>query len=436
MGDLWAGLPVPAQDALVALALLLPSAVLGALVLRGFAPFRLVRAMLWRFRWINLVFVLLIAAAVAIGTGLTAQERGLRQGTARAADPFDLVIGAPGSEVTLMLATVYLQPSDMPLLTGAQYAEIAGDPDVALSAPIAFGDSFDGAPVVGTTADFVTHLAGPLAEGRMFATASEAVAGAFAPVAVGSRFSPAHGHGATSEEDAHGPSELVVTGRMALTGTPWDRAILVPVEAVWLVHDLGDGHAPGEGGRIGPPFDAAAFPGTPAFIVRADEVWANYALRSRYTRADMMAVFPGAVLAQLHGLMRDVREAMSLLAVVTQGLVAVAVLAGLILLTRIFSRQLALLRAVGAPRRFVLAVVWSYSATLVAAGAALGLALGWIAAATLSRVITARTDILVTARIGWTEVDLVAGFVSLSLVVALLPAYVASRRSVLSDLRS
>lgn len=335
-----------------------------------------------------------------------------------------------------MLAAVYLQPSDVPLLTGAQYAEVAGDPDVTLAAPIAFGDSYQGAPVVGTTADFVTHLAGDLAEGRMFATSAEAVAGAFAPVAVGETFTPAHGHGPAAEADAHEGAGYAVTGRMRPTGSPWDRAILVPVEGVWEVHGLANGHAPGAGDRIGPPFDADHFPGTPAILVRADALWGNYALKSRYSRPDMMAFFPGTVLAQLHGLMRDVREAMSLLAIVTQVLVTVSILAGLMILTRIFARGLALLRAIGAGRRFVFAVVWSYSATLIAAGSLLGLALGWLAAMGFSRIITARTDVLVTATVTWTEVQLVAGFVSLTLLLALLPALAATRRQLLTDLRN
>ncbi|WP_210527934.1 FtsX-like permease family protein [Rubellimicrobium arenae] len=447
MPDLWAGLPPVAQDVAVAALLALPGLLVGFAVLRGFAPWRLVRAMLWRFRWANLVFVLLIAVSVAVGVGLTAQERGLRQGSARAAERFDLVLGAPGSELTLTLAAVFLQPTDVPLLTGAQYAEVAADPDVALATPIAFGDSFEGAPVIGTTAPFVEHLAGRLAEGRLFATPSEAVAGAFAPVGPGDRFSPAHGQGEGAGEHAHHGSDYAVVGRMRPTGSPWDRAILVPVEGVWRVHGLADGHAPeahddqdhahdDESTRIGPPFDPAHFPGTPAILVRADEVWANYALRSRYTRADMMAVFPGTVLAQLHGLLRDVREAMSLLAVVTQGLVAVAVLAGLVLLARLLARSLALLRAIGAPRRFVLAVVWSYSAALILTGAALGLLLGWFAAAALSRIITQRTEVLVTAGLGWGEIQQVCVFASLALALALVPAALAGLRSPLRDLRS
>lgn len=436
MADLWLSLPVGLQDALVALALLAPGVLVGLVAMHGFRPWPLAGAMLWRFRGANAVFVALIAVAVALGAGLTAQERALRQGSAQAAEPFDLVLGAPGSEVALVLAAVYLQPTDLPLLSGQVFAEVAADPDVDLAAPIAFGDSVAGAPVVGTTAEFVEHLSGPLAEGRMFADHLEAVVGAYAPASLGEALEPAHGHGEMAEHGAHSGTTYEVVGRMPPTGSPWDRAILVPVEAVWDLHALPNGHAPERAEQLGPPFDAEWFPGTPAILVRANEVWANYALRDRYTRADVMGVFPGTVLAGLYGLLRDVREAMSLMAVVTQGLVVAAVLAGLALLVRVFARGLALLRALGAPRRFVLALVWTYAAALVGLGAGLGLALGWAVAAILSRIVTSRTDVLVVARISWTEAQLVAGFVSLALLLALLPAVLASRRAPLEDLRA
>jgi putative ABC transport system permease protein len=445
MLDLWANQSATVQDALFALLLVMPAIIAGVIVLRGYAPGALVMAMLRRFAGVNAVFILLIAISVAVGIGLTAQERGLRQGSAAAAAKFDLVVGAPGSEITLMLAAVYLQPSDVPLLTGAQYAQLAAADGVTLAAPIAFGDSFDGAPVVGTTAAFVTYLAGPLADGVMFAQPGQAVAGAYAPVIVGQTFMPIHGvedahHGAEDGEDHEDHEEhnapTLITGRMAATGTPWDRAILVPVEAVWMVHGLANGHAPGHDDHLGAPFDADYFPGTPAVLVRATGISALYALQSHFSTADTMAVFPGTVLAQLHALMRDVRTAMSLLALVTQGLVTLAVLAGLMILGRLYTRHLSLLRALGAPRRFVFAVVWSYSAVLIIIGAGLGLVLGWGAATGISALITARTDVLVTASLGWTEVHLVAGFVSLTLLFATLPAFAALRRPVLDGLRT
>src|SRR4028118_1032682 len=139
LADLWLSLPVWMQDALVALALLLPGLLTGLIVVRGFRPWPLARAMLWRFRGANAVFVALIAVAVALGAGLTAQERALRQGSARAAEPFDLVLGAPGSEISLVLAAVYLQPTDLPLLSGEIFAEGVADPEGALAAPAGLG---------------------------------------------------------------------------------------------------------------------------------------------------------------------------------------------------------------------------------------------------------------------------------------------------------
>ena len=446
MRDLWLSLPATTQDLLLTLALLLPAGLVGVLTLRGFAAGGLIRAMLIRFRGANAIFVALIALSVALGVGLTAQERALRQGSARAADKFDLVIASPGSEITLMLAAVYLQPTDVPLLTGAQFAEVATAPGVALAAPIGFGDSIMGAPVVGTTAEFVSHLAGPLAEGRLFAASSEAVAGAFVPFAVGDSFSPVHGMEADDDAGAGAGAEhdhdhdhdvtYTITGRMAPTGSPWDRAVLVPIEDVWEIHGLANGHAPEAGARIGPPFDAAYFPGTPAIIVKAQNLGATYALQSQFSRSDMMAFFPGTVLAQLHGLMGDIRAAMSLMAGVTQVLVTIAILSGMTILVRVFARSLALLRAIGAPSRFVFAVVWGYAACLIACGALIGLALGGLAAWGLSAIITARTDIALTASLGWSEVHLVAGFVSLTLVLALVPALVAIRRPLVPDLRA
>ena len=48
-------------------------------------------------------------------------------------------------------------------------------------------------------------------------------------------------------EHAHGDhADLVVVGRMQPTGTPWDRAVVVPIEYNWLAHDLPIGHAAGE----------------------------------------------------------------------------------------------------------------------------------------------------------------------------------------------
>lgn len=439
LNDLWMSLPNAAQDLALLILLLAPSGLIALWVLHGLAPRALTQAMLRRYAPVNLVFVGLVAISVALGVGLISQERALRQGSARAADKFDLIVAAPGSEVTAMLAAVYLQPSDLPLLTGAQYAELARADGVALAAPLAFGDSWQGHPVVGTTAGFVTHLSDGALTGRMFAAHHEAVAGALAPVAIGDRLMPAHGAVEIdeAEQDDHTSHDMhyEIVGKLPATGSPWDRAILVPVEAVWEVHGLANGHDAATAEQIGPPFSPDHFPGTPAVVIKADQIFQTYALRTEFSRADMMAFFPGAVLSQLHGLAREVREAMSLLTLVCQILVAIAILSGLILITRLFARNLAVLRALGASPRFLLAVVWSYAATLLSLGTVLGLGLGIGASAWMSQILTARSSVQISATPGWTELHLTAGFLTLALICALLPGLLAVRRSPLADLR-
>ena len=89
--------------------------------------------------------------AVALGIAISAQERALRQGSARAADRFDLVVGAPGSQTELLMNVVYLQPSAVELLKPEISPGLA-EPKAELVAPIGYGDSVEGFSVVGTTA--------------------------------------------------------------------------------------------------------------------------------------------------------------------------------------------------------------------------------------------------------------------------------------------
>ena len=488
--DLWDMLPLAAQDAALALALLAPGLVAGALVCRGFRPWGPARALLARNRGLNLLLAGLMALSLGLGAALTSQERALREGTARAADPFDVIVAAPGDRLSLMLAAVYLEPTDAPLLDGAALARLQADPRIETLAPIAFGDSFAGAPVVGSTQGFVARL-GTLAEGRVFARAEEAVAGALSPLAVGARFSPAHGAGAAAEHDAHEGHEFAVVGRLAPTGSPWDRALIVPVEAVWAVHGLATGHAPqaradrhahgaeevghahgaeehrgghagderpgehsagadhgaqahahanaqahDEAAPIGPPFDPDHFPGTPAFLLSGKTLWANYALRNAYDGGGSMAFFPGAELARLHGLLGDVRALMSLMAGLSQALVAAGAMAGLAALARLFAPRLALARALGAPRRFTLAVMWSYAAALIGAATLGGLLIGWAGAAIAARIVTAETQIALSPGLGWPEIRLAAAFFSGGAILALIPACIAFRRPAAEDLRA
>jgi putative ABC transport system permease protein len=383
------------------------------------------------------VFVLLIAVATAIGVAVSAQETALRNGSARAADKFDLVVAAPGSQLDVTLAAVYLRPGSVPLLLPSDTARALAEPRVKFAAPLGYGDWYNGSPIIGTISPFVDYLSGGLKSGRMFATESEAVAGAAVGAPDGVAFHPTHGL-AHDDDDGdrvvheHGAAYTIV-GRMKPSGTPWDNAIIVPIEAVWRVHQLPTGHANGDT-RIGPPFEADKVPGAPAIVMAPRTINDAYGLRGLWKTTSTMAFFPAEALTPLYAVMGDVRDALNWFAIATQGLVVVAILAGVIAILSLHRRQFAVLRALGAPRAYVFACVFIQSVGLIVVGALAGLALGSLAALILSRLFEQRTRIALPLEIGESEFMLVGGFILLGLCASLAPAAIAFRRPPIQEL--
>ena len=212
-----------------------------------------------------------------------------------------------------------------------------------------------------------------LAEGRMFAAHEEAVVGAASPLRIGDKIHAAHGHDAHQGE--HG-AEITIVGRMKPTSSPWDSAVVVPIEFTWEVHGLPTGHAPEHAERVGPPFDRGFVPGVPAIVIKPESLIAAYGLRGKYRSERTTAFFPAETLISLYELLGDMRVLMSALALGTQILVIAAVLVALAVLLQTNRRQYAILRALGASRLYIFAAVWLYVTLIVGAGAVTGLALG------------------------------------------------------------
>jgi putative ABC transport system permease protein len=339
-----------------------------------------------------------------------------------------------------VLSTVYLQPGAVNLLPGAVLDELSRDPAAALVAPLGFGDSFQGHPVVGTTAAFAAHLAGgELAQGRMFARIGEAVAGAAFPSRLGETIVPAHGQVETEEAEDHHASAYHIVGRLPRLGNPWDAALIVPIEAVWAIHALPFGHAGVDLERtpLGPPWDAAELPGMPAIVVKPTSFAAAYQLRARYrARTDTTALFPAEVLVQLYRLLGDVRDLLAIISVLTQMLVIGAVLLAVLASLSQRRRLIAVLRALGAPRLYIFATIWLGVAFLLTLAGILGLGLGYLSALVLSTVFASRTGVALPVALAASEVWLVLAIIGIGLLLATIPAALAYRGSVGAALRA
>jgi putative ABC transport system permease protein len=443
------------------------------------------------------VVVLLVALATALGVAVTLQERALRLGSARAADKFDVVVGAAGSETQLVLSSVFLQPAPLPLVDGQVLAKLAADPRVAWAAPVGFGDSFSGYPIVGTTTSLIDSTTSGFTEGKMFALEGEAVLGAAVRLPLGADIKPMHGSAETGGH-THAGAAYKVVGRLKPTGTPWDRAILVPIQAVWHVHGLGHGdgedehdageheesghaheegeeHAEGEAvrqqtaavvdqnqiqrhafalgtasashveeehhGSIDPDAPVVETfgehtPGLPAILVKPKTIADAYRLRQEYRSGSTLAVFPGEVLTGLYATLGDAKMVLSAVAAGSQGLVAAALVLVTVIHVGQRRRQIGALRAFGAPRGSVFLIVWLELFVLVALGVGIGFLLGLGAAHIGAQLFTEKSGVILP--VGFTREDLRLALVLLGFaaVLAALPALLAYRQSPAQALRA
>ncbi len=411
----------------------------------------------------SLVVVLLVALATALGVAVTLQERALRLGSARAADKFDLIVGAPGSDTQLVLSSVFLQPAALPLMAGDVLTKLTTDPHVAWAAPIGFGDNFEGFPIVGTMRALISGTTTGFTDGRMFALEGEAVVGSAVTLALGAEVKPMHGAAGEGGE-THADSAYHVVGKLQPTGTAWDRAILVPIQAVWHIHGLGEDHdheaeaghdehaadanqdAGGEEHHHHGHIDADAaidedfdhgVPGLPAILVKPKTIADAYALRQAY-RADgqTRAVFPAEVLTSLYATLGDARTVLMYVAYGAELLVGAALILIAVIHIAQRRRQIGALRAFGAPRLAVFGIVWLELLLLVILGVGAGFGLGYVAAEFLAGLFTAESGVHLPVEFTRTDGVMALTFLAVASLMAALPALMAYRQSPVEALRA
>ena len=151
----------------------------------------------------------------------------------------DVVVGAKGSPMQLILAGVFhidVPPGNISL---AAVQALQKHPQVATLIPISLGDTFRGFRIVGTSTAYIEHYGAALAHGAMWRGPMQAVLGAqvaqSTALAVGNSFIGSHGLGGSGH--AHGNNPYAVVGVLAPCGCVLDRLVLTPAESVWQVHE-------------------------------------------------------------------------------------------------------------------------------------------------------------------------------------------------------
>ena len=191
--------------------------------------------------------VLLLAISVAMLVLLLQLGTQANQRFSRDAQGVDLVVGAKGSPLQLILSSVFHVDAPTGNVPYSSLDLLRRDPAVARVVPLALGDNFQGFRIVGTDESFADLYQTQIAKGRAFSGPMEAVLGASVAADTGAdlgqKFVGSHGlqdDEASDQGHNHAPFETV--GILEPTGTVVDRLILTSYRTTWDVHGIDHDH--------------------------------------------------------------------------------------------------------------------------------------------------------------------------------------------------
>jgi putative ABC transport system permease protein len=361
---------------------------------------------------------------------------------------FDAVLGARGSQIQLVLNTVFhleTSPGNIPY---AMYQEIAKNPQVELAVPYAVGDNYKGFRIVGTTEDIFTKFEFRQGEkfqvepgGRFFdPAAKEAVIGSFAAretgLKVGDVFQPYHGL-IYDEKNRHNDDYRVV-GVLQPTNSPSDRVIWIPLEGVYRMQ----GHVLRGAGENYTPTAEEAIPDEAKEVsavmlkFRSPQTGMNLdQLINRQGKVATLAFPIGRSMAELFDKLGWINRVLELVAYLVVVVAAFSILASIHNTINERTREFAILRALGAKRQTVFSVIVLEAATIAALGALVGYLVYLAILSAAAYIVRRQTGVALDVfGFDWALVFTPILLIAIGALAGLLPAWKAYRTDVAQNL--
>lgn len=398
---------------------------------------------LWQKKLQTLLTMAVVATSVALCIVVMLLAGSIQKGLIRAADPFDLIVGAKGSPNQLVLNTVFLQDVPLGNIDYSLVGKLQANPLVQTAIPLGFGDNYHGYRIVGTERSLFQHRskAGAntwmnVSSGREFQTDFEAVIGAKTAqelnLKVGDQF--ASSHGVVAGGEAH-KQKFTVVGILEPLHGPYDQAIFVPLASIWNMH----GHHEGEGVEIehhdADDDDEQQGKQTTVILVKPKgyaEAMKLY--QDFYKDKNVQLIFPAQVVVQLFAALGEGEKILKVIgyAVFAMALLLVAFSLYWSSLSR--SRDRAILRAIGGSRQDVFRILLLEGIMLVWSGVLLGVLLGHGIFSSIAALLEQKTAVMMSAYFATGEFCTVLVILLAGIIAGLIPAVTSARSSIAEDL--
>ena len=170
----------------------------------------------------------------------------------------DMVLGAKGSPLQLILSSIYQIDSPVGNIPLDEAQRLTRNPMIKTAIPLSMGDNYQSFRIVGTNKKYLDHFEASVQQGRLFQKNLEVVIGPGVATGTGLKIGDAFAssHGLDKDGESHAESKYKVVGILGPTNTVTDQLILTPLSSVWAIHEhheAGETHeaetGPGEAPR-------------------------------------------------------------------------------------------------------------------------------------------------------------------------------------------
>ena len=197
-----------------------------------------------------LLSLLLLSLSVSLVTFVLQLNKQLSGQLNKNIAPFDMVVGAKGSPLQLVLSSVLHIDAPTGNIKLKDISMLQNHPFVDKTIPVSYGDNYKGYRILGTELEYLESYGGEIKEGRLFEKSFEVVVGNGVAtrlnLSLGDTFISSHGlidGGGEGHEDH--PFEVV--GILNPSGTVIDQLLISNLESIWDAHNHEDaGHTEDE----------------------------------------------------------------------------------------------------------------------------------------------------------------------------------------------
>ncbi|WP_370173523.1 ABC transporter permease [Leeuwenhoekiella palythoae] len=191
-----------------------------------------------------LLSVLSLSISIGLLLGIQQLDASIKYQFENSLGDVDMVLGAKGSPLQLVLASVLHMDDPTGNISLAEAEKITKNPLIKKAVPISYGDNYQGYRILGSNDEFAGLYEAELAEGRKPSKSMEVILGSTVAeetdLKIGDTFMSSHGLTENTVEVHNHP--LTVVGIYKPTYKVIDKLIVTQLESIWDVHEHGEEH--------------------------------------------------------------------------------------------------------------------------------------------------------------------------------------------------